>query len=375
MNGTCITLYNRKDARRSLVIVGTAMPSRRRLPIAAAALLLLAAAGYTGFWFFEAHLVRSGLADWTAARRAEGLSVDYGAPQLSGFPFRIAVRLDHPAVAAPDQHWRWTGEAVEADVRPWAFHHVTVHPLGRQEVAFVAAGENAVASASAAEATAVVDVDARGRLQEGSFDAEALTLAGAGGPPALVARSVHLELAGPGDAPAAAKGPALPLSAVLSLRLEEVTLASAAGSPLGPTLGSLALEAQVRGPFEGKSPMQALTAWRDAGGTLELKSFALAWGPLQLAGNATLALDPNLQPEGAGTGEIRGFAETIDALVGQGLVKPDTGALAKAALGLVAKAPAGGGAKVLTVPLTIQKQVLYAGPFGLMRLPTIKWAG
>lgn len=56
-------------------------------------------------------------------------------------------------------------------------------------------------------------------------------------------------------------------------------------------------------------------------------------------------------------------------------MRPDNGALVKTALGLLARAPAGGGAKVLTVPLTIQKQVLYAGPFGLMRLPTIKWAG
>ena len=139
--------------------------------------------------------------------------------------------------------------------------------------------------------------------------------------------------------------------------------------------GPLTAEAQLRGPVDGKGPLEALKAWRDAGGTLELRHFALDWGPLQISGNATLALDPNLQPEGAGTGEIRGFAETVDALVGQGLVKPDSGALAKAALGLLAKTPPGGGAKVLSIPLSIQRQTLYAGPFGLMKLPTIKWSG
>ena len=351
------------------------MASRYRPHIIAAALVAAAAAGYGTFWFIEAGVVKNGLADWTAGQRAQGFTIAYGTPRLSGFPFSIVVHLDQPSITAPGKDWRWTGEAVEADVRPWAFRHVTVHPLGRQEVGLVRAGATALASASAAKATAIVDVDERGRLTQGSFDAEDLSLEAAGAAAAVSVHAFHLTLAGIRGAAVPAAGPALAQSAALSLELEGITLPAAEAGPLGPKLGPLTAEAQLRGPLDGKGPIEALKAWRDAGGTLELRHFALDWGPLQISGNATLALDPNLQPEGAGTGEIRGFAETVDALVGQGLVKPDAGALAKAAFGLIAKSPPGGGAKVLSIPLSIQRQTLFAGPFGLMKVPTIKWSG
>jgi len=351
------------------------MAPLRRPYLLAALLVLLAAGGYTGFWFFEAGVVKGGLADWTQERRAEGFTIAYDTPELSGFPFSIALHLGHPSVTAPGAGWRWTGEAAEGEVRPWAFRHVRVQPIGRQEVGIVQAGETSLLVASAARSSAVVDVDARGRLEDGSFDAEDLTLAPATGAPQLSVHLFHLALSAAAGNSAPAKGPALATTAELELHMEGITLPKASAGPLGASLGPLTAAAQVRGPIDGKSPLQALSAWRDAGGTLELKSFLLDWGPLQLSGNATLALDPNLQPEGAGTGEIRGFAETIDALVGRGLVKPDTGALAKAALGLLAKTPSGGGAKVLTIPLSIQRQTFYAGPFGLMKLPTIKWSG
>ncbi len=344
-------------------------------PLAAASgVILLILAGYTGFWFHEAGVVRDGLAEWTAVQRAAGLTVAYEGPRLSGFPLRIAVRLEHPVLADPVRHWRWSGEAVSAAVFPWAFRHVTVHPIGRQELTFTTGGETALMTASAAAATAVVDVSARGSLERGSFDATDMSVALPGASAAATVHLAHVELALPA-APAAAAGPALAPSLTIALSLTEIALPGAEGSPLGASLGWLGAEGQLRGPLEGKSPLAALTAWRDAGGTLELKSFSLAWGPLELSGNATLALDPAMQPEGAGTAQIRGFDETIDALVGNGLVKPNDGAIAKGVLGLLAKTPADGGPKVLSVALTIQKQALYAGPIRLLRLPTIKWAG
>ncbi len=54
-------------------------------------------------------------------------------------------------------------------------------------------------------------------------------------------------------------------------------------------------------------------------------------------------------------------------------MKPENGMIAKAGLGLLAKAPPDGGAKELTVPLTLERQVLYAGPVMVLSLPTIKW--
>jgi hypothetical protein len=136
---------------------------------------------------------------------------------------------------------------------------------------------------------------------------------------------------------------------------------------------TLKLAAAIDGTVPPGPPLAALVAWRAAGGTIEVKSLDVAWGPLQLSGAGTLTLDRALQPEGAGTAKIRGYAETVDALVAHRLMRPDDGKLAKAGLTLLAKRPPEGGPRVLTVPLRVQQQMLYAGPIELLRLPTVSW--
>lgn len=346
-------------------------PLRYRLLVAV--LLLVAAGAYTAFWFRAAGLVRDGLAEWTTARRAEGYDIAYAGPEIAGFPWHLRIRLDRLALAAPGERWRWGGQAVEAKLMPWRFRRVTVRPLGRQAVTLPTADGGETATATAADAKAVILLSGRGHLGEvhGVAAGVVLTLPRAQGP--ITAGTAQLDLAlPPPAAPGGIAGPSEAPSALLSLELHEITLPAA--GPLGPRLQWLTAEAALTGTLPLGSPAKALATWRDGGGTLELKRLELAWGPLELSSNATLALDGNMQPEGAGTAKIRGYAETLDALVAQGLMKPQAGMFAKAALGLMAKTPAEGGAKVLTVPLTIENRVLYAGPIALLRLPAIVWA-
>lgn len=351
------------------------MRQLRRCLLIALALLLVAAGAYTAFWLQAAGRARDGLAAWADARRAEGYAVAYDGPEVGGYPWHLRIRLDRIALAAPGGRWRWSAEAIQAKLMPWAFRRVTLRPLGPQAVTYPAPDGSETATAVAADAKAVILVGSRGRLEEAHAAAEGLSLALPHAPGPLAVATAELDLALP-PAPQAApsgKTPAPP-SVLLSLRLSDVTLPQTAAGPLGPHVQWLTAEAALDGTLPPESPAKALAAWRDAGGALELKRLALAWGPLELAGDATLALDGNMQPEGAGTARIRGYGETIDALIAQGLMKPKAGTLAKAALGLMAKTPAEGGAKVLTVPLTIENKVLYAGPIALLKLPTIVWA-
>ena len=383
-----------------------------RYLFAALVIVLVAAGAYTAFWFHSAELVRDGFAAWTSARRAEGYAVAYAGPEITGYPWHLRIRLDRIALAAPGGRWRWAADAVEAKLMAWAFRRITVRPLGRQTLAYPGADGSETAAATATDAKGVILLRDRGRLEEAHCTAEGLVLALPRAPRPLTAERARLELAvlppspqpasssgargaapnignsvpapgseaqgaspsigSPGPAPGTDAPP--PPSAELSLRLDGVTLPQAQPGPLGPHVQWLTAEAVLDGSVRPDGPAKALAAWRDEGGAVEIRRLELAWGPLLLSGNATLALDGNMQPEGAGTANIRGYGETIDALVAQGLMKPQAGTLTKAALGLMAKTPADGGAKVLTVPLSIQNRVLYAGPIGLLKLPTIVWA-
>lgn len=347
----------------------------RRVPRPLQALLLavvLVAGGYGAFWFYTEKLVRNGLADWATARRAEGYNIAYGEPVISGFPLRIKVTLNHPTISGPSRRWRWRGDGVVAETRPWAFRNVIVRALGQQTINFPRGAVNDEVTASSTEAVGRLSLSRTGRLAQAIFDADGVTITTPGMPGPIVTQHGHLEIAVPQGPVSAGTKPAV--TAATKLRLQDIALPAAVAGPLGPQLRWITAEGQLLGPFGPGSPAKALAAWRDAGGTLELKNFDLAWGPLQISGNATVALDIALQPEGAGTCELRGYAETVDALIAQGLVKPHNGALVKAGLGLLAKTPADGGPKVLTVPLSIQKQVLYVGPIGLLHISTIKWA-
>ena len=72
------------------------------------------------------------------------------------------------------------------------------------------------------------------------------------------------------------------------------------------------------------------------------------------------------------TARIKGYRETVDALVETGHVKGRDAVATKFVLAMVARATPGGSSQ-LTVPITIQNGMLSAGPARLLRVPTIDW--
>jgi len=351
---------------------------RTRWLLLSIAVLAAVAIGYTGFWYHAASLVREGVASWAAARRAEGYTVELGATVTSGFPFSIRLRIDQPSIEAPEKQWACKSDAIEAKLRPWDFRHFDIRPIGRQQTSYAKGEGREVITSSADNAVAHVEFTINGRFDRATFYAEGLNVSAPDAPGPLTAR-IALATLNASQAPAApdaAHGgtPQLPISADLSFSLQDVKLPEAVAGPLGAELAWITAEAQILGPLKPGPPAIALAAWRNAGGAMDIRKFNIAWGPLQFSGNATVALDSNMQPMGAGTGQIRGYSETIDSLVAQGLMKNRDGMLAKAGLGLLAKTPPEGGAKVLTVPLTVQQQTLFAGPVAILHIPTIAWA-
>jgi hypothetical protein len=137
--------------------------------------------------------------------------------------------------------------------------------------------------------------------------------------------------------------------------------------PFGPTIGRIEVEAQLKGVLDGPSPVEAAAAWRDAGGTLEIRRFVLVWGDLEVETAGTLALDQEMRPIGALTARIRGQEAVIDLAVDEGQMAPGAGTMAKAALGALAASSGG----VLAVPVRLQDGALYLGPARVARLSPV----
>jgi hypothetical protein len=114
-------------------------------------------------------------------------------------------------------------------------------------------------------------------------------------------------------------------------------------------------------------------AWRDGGGMLDLRSLDLRWGRISATAMATLTLDEDLQPTGAGTLRLAGGGEVLDAAASTGLLAPRTATTARTVLTLLSRTPPEGGPPQIEVPLTLEDGVLALARFPLLQLPRWTW--
>ena len=155
------------------------------------------------------------------------------------------------------------------------------------------------------------------------------------------------------------------------LRVTSISLPRAVPS-LGATIDSVTLSGALKGALPAGKLRDALAAWRDDGGTVELEQGTLRWNSLAASANGTLALDQTLQPMGALTATIENQNAVIDAAVAGGTMRAQDANLAKVLLGLMAK-PGADGKQQLTLPVTLQNRRLYLGPAQIAVLPVVTW--
>ena len=335
--------------------------------VAGVAVTALAIA-YVALWFVVAQGFRDSVAAWTAARRDDGYAVDYTDLGLGGFPARIVATFGSPSVGAPGgrRAWAWRGATAVVRLRPWDPETVSIDLSGTHGLDLVWAGRPVAFAGTAGRLVATVGLD-EGRVREFELRGADIDLKGDTG--RLAGASIEVTVR---RHPAVGDGPRT-RSASLVLAASELRLPDAADLPLGPLVAGLTVELDLIGTPHGASLTDALAVWRDDGGTIEVKRLQTAYGPLALAAEGTMALDREMQPIGAFTTDIEGFFETVDAFRDRGLIRRRAAVMAKLVLGVMAKRAAGGGAAILSLPLTIQDRIVSVGTVPLATLPPIVW--
>ncbi len=342
---------------------------RRKILVVIA--LGIAAAVYAGYWYSAAELVQRGLLDWSAARRSEGYTIGWDRTEVGGFPFALRVTIEKPIFGQSriEPGYEARGELLVGEALPWA--------LGQWHISAAQGGTLAIQPGPERPAIDVAAAALDGTVMPGQ-DGDAAMNAGADVTLAAdrltVSGQTSLAIAhamARAHIPAGAAASHLQTWLSASLTLDGIALPVTV-PPLGNTVERLATTLAIKGTIPGGPRRQALAAWRDDGGTLELQSFALVWGKLALDAKGTVALDAALQPLGALTATIRGYGEIIDALVATGDLKAGDAALVNVGLGLLAK-PAPDGQYQLDAPLTLQNGQAYLGPVRLARMPSFVW--
>lgn len=344
------------------------------------ATLIVIALAWTGGWFWIADKLRADIEAFADAQRADGVVLDWMDLRVSGYPIRFDTTFQSPSASwpTPERDIAWTG--ADTAIRPFV--------EGPGVVSFRAPGEHLITVSEAGlNLQLVADADdLQGRL---SFDnnGDVTGLRGRAAPLALTiddGPAVQLAAAAfdwerrNGKTPSDDIHPD-GIGDSLSLILDQIDLAQLPLGPgvtqtLGTTIEKFAGQIDLRGPLEPESiSSENLARWRDAGGTLEVESLTLDWGPLRIAGDGTLTVDQALQPVGAFAARVSGLDLLLDLLEERGQIRSQQAAIARIALAVLTRRPADGGPPEASVPVTIQNQVLSIGPVPLIKLETAVW--
>jgi hypothetical protein len=347
---------------------------RRRLWILPPAGVLALLAAHFAVWRYEAGQLDAGWAAWIADRRAAGWTVSTGAPERGGWP--LAATLSVPQVALqggePDipGGLAWSAERLELHVDLLSPGTLAVRADGAQHLRLADLPD---AAYTADSTVALLPLEAQTPPHSVSLTVRNLR---AGLPTIDPAASLTVGLVQFDGAikPAAPAG-----EAALTWRLSTEAIALPALPSgriwaLGSRISSLSIEGAVDGPVPmARGLVPRATAWRDGGGTLEIKHLTMGWGPLGLSGAATLALDQRLQPMGTGSVRLVNYAASLDALAAGHVLTANAAVAAKAVLSLLATAPEDGGPPEVEVPLTLQDRTLSMRQVPLAKLPELIW--
>ncbi len=341
---------------------------RRRYWVMIVALPVFIIAADFAYWIVASERLLGGVQQWMMAQRASGWTVSAGPSSIGGWPLAAEVTyrslaLHHAGDDIPGD-LSWTSDGVKVSLSLLHPTVLTVSPIGPQHVS-IGDIPDTILSGEEMSFTLPLPADS-GLFLDLHVKSLKLTPAKGGSGSTVGLLSGHAEMAGSADGK--------PRAIVFSASAEAIALPASMKWPLGPNISSLFLSGTLNGPLPAVHGITDWAdAWRDGGGSLEVKHFTIGWGPLGFTSSATLALDEQLQPMGSGSARLIGYAEALDRLAASGTLTKSAATVAKAVLSLMAGTPDSGTPTAVDVPLTLQYRTLSMRQVPLVRLPELDW--
>ncbi len=333
---------------------------------------------YVIFWFVLAHVARVKIGEWIEAQRTEGIDVTYDRLDIGGFPYRLQVELRDLKVTGHEGDLLWEMESPNAAavIMPWNRNHVI---LIAEEGGLSVSAEGAEPDrlkVGGSKASIVVNRD-REPLRISAVARQISIEGPAAGPEGLALRDGELHWRAGSQVPhrpaneAEDDDPREPLAWQLAVRGADINHEMLGLSPYGRELQKFAAVLEVRGSGidTGASP-ETIQAWRDQGGTIEVTSFELVWGELDVLMNGSLTLDQQFRPLGAFTAQVKGYEPIISYLHEAGHITAAEAETATRTLEAIVAADTDKDNR-LSVPITLQSGRLFVGPLPVANLPAL----
>jgi hypothetical protein len=332
---------------------------RIRTLLAFLVLVAVLAGGYAAWWFYLAGMMRDGLNDWAMQERKRGGAVEFQGLRTDGFPFEVTAVADAVSIRRADGS-EWQGARTVGRLAPWNPREIRLTLDGQNRFRTPALGNRPGADITATGGAGAFTLG----LDQGHLALTDIVV-----DQRITARGLDIA----GSRPATPPQNHTETGLTVQMQASGITLPAGQRLPLGRAVENAALTAEVKGPLPDDLGRAAVAAWSNAGGTVEINSLGLNWGPLRVTADGTVALDHDLQPQGALSAAIEGLNPTLDAAVTAGLLRPNDAVMAKVGLGLLARRKTADDQPIVDAPLTVQNGWFYVGPIRLTPVPRIPW--
>ncbi len=325
-------------------------------------LIALAAGLWSGYWVWGAQALKSDIADWFDARRADGWVADYATLSVAGFPNRLDATLDAPSLADPGTGWAWQAPFFQVLRLSYdANHRIAVWP-GRQ---MVSTPHTKYDLTSADMRASIITDGADAALERATLVADTVLVTRHGAKDGTAMTALNLAIKAQPDSPATYR---------VSLSADDLAPPAHTRQRVAPQQALPqrfdALTADLTVTLTRPLDRRTLEQDRPQPTRIDIAKARAQWGDMILEAAGTLRLDDQGRADGRITLRARNWRDILRASARAGAM-PDvvTDQIENALSLLTAMA---GNPRMLDIPLEFSGGRVYVGPVPVGTAPRLR---
>jgi hypothetical protein len=322
------------------------------------AIVILAAAGWSGWWYLGATAHERAVTRWLDERRAAGWVAEAEEVRVTGFPNRIDTMVTGLDLADPEAGWSWRADEFQVLSLSYRPNHVIAVLPGPQVVA--TPFETITATSETLRGSVIFRPSPRLELDHMTFKIADMRLSSDRGWTAGIGEAILATRAADG----VANAHDLAFNAT-DLALPAVTGGLGAGVLPG-AIETVALDATLA--FDRPWDRASVEAGNPTLESVRVRDVSLTWGKLDLRGHGTLEVDEQGFAQGRLDLRARNWEEMIDVAEAAGALAPGVAGAVRAGLGLIAGL---GGSGAINVPLDFEGGQARLGPVVIGPAPVL----
>ncbi len=328
------------------------------------AIVILAALGWSTYWYIGASARKEALISWLEERRVDGWIAEASKIRVTGYPNRIDVIVSDLSLADPDSGWMWMAEEFQVLSLSYKPHHIIVAWPGTQTVGtpyelLHLSGDTLRGSVSFEPSTALT-------LDHSTIEIRNLQIDSDLGWKAHLDSALLSTRQSPEDS-------AAPFSHDLNIEIDGLTppAGEIAGVDRASLLPGPMQSARLDATLTFDRPLDRFAVERDnpSLNRLRIGNVSATWGKLDLRGQGDIAADRDGYADGEIKLRARNWRDMVDVAEQSGAFNPSVINAVQAGLDLISVFSGGG--DTLTVPLEFGDGNTRLGPVVLGDAPRL----